>query len=68
MDEETALTVMKAMAEGFIIILPFVKEFAEEDCDYGDNCPRFIKLNHYQCRNCRARELLSQVKTLGSSS
>lgn len=36
----------------------FVKDYADEPCEYNDNCPRFVKLNHYECRPCRARRAL----------
>lgn len=36
----------------------FIQEFADEGCEYRDNCPRFVNLNHYECASCRARRLL----------
>ncbi len=36
----------------------FTQGFADEPCFYGDNCPEFIKLNHGECDNCRARRAL----------
>jgi hypothetical protein len=40
-------------------LLGFVQGFADEPCVYGDNCPPFVKLNHGQCLNCKARAALS---------
>jgi len=31
----------------------FVKELAEEDCGYGDDCPEFGS-RHYRCLRCKA--------------
>lgn len=36
----------------------FVNRFADEPCEYGDNCPPFVKLNHYPCDNCVAKRAL----------
>jgi hypothetical protein len=38
-------------------LMSFVKEIAEGDCEYGDDCPMFSS-KHYQCDRCRARDLL----------
>lgn len=46
----------------------FAEEVAEHDCDYGDGCPLFpkVKLNHYRCLSCRAREVLETCAKITS--
>ena len=39
----------------------FVRMFADEPCEYKDNCPRFVNLNHYECTNCQAKRVLGLV-------
>lgn len=36
----------------------FVQSYADEPCEYGDNCPTFGNRTHYPCENCKAREAL----------
>ena len=38
----------------------FVQEIADEGCTYGDNCPPFIKTNHYICQPCKAKRALER--------
>ena len=38
----------------------FMKELYEDGCEYGDNCPRFVALNHGECRACRIRYFLEE--------
>lgn len=38
----------------------FVKEFADEPCTYGDNCPDF-GTRHGKCYNCKARAALAEA-------
>ena len=38
--------------------LDFVQELANEECNYGDNCP--VEVNHGQCLRCKARAVLTQ--------
>jgi hypothetical protein len=40
----------------------FIKEFAEEDCQYGDNCPDNAGTRHGTCTVCRSRQVLERVK------
>jgi len=42
------------------IFLQCVKDMAEYDCYYGDNCPPF-GTNHGQCDGCKAREALKEA-------
>lgn len=46
------------------ILKSFVQDFADEGCAYGDDCPRFVNLNHYTCTPCQAKRLLIQVSDL----
>jgi len=41
--------------------LDFVQELADEDCNYGDNCPIFGS-RHGRCIRCRAVEVLNRSK------
>ena len=36
----------------------FMSDLFEDGCEYGDYCPRFVKLNHYECRPCKVRRAL----------
>lgn len=40
--------------------LDFVQELADEDCEYGDDCPDF-GTNHYRCLRCKAQKALNRV-------
>jgi hypothetical protein len=50
------VTIAKGINDEYLI--DFVKDFANEPCEYGDNCPTFAGTRHGQCHNCRAREAL----------
>ncbi len=39
----------------------FVEGFADEPCEYGDNCPAFGS-RHGQCDNCKAKQSLKGGK------
>lgn len=41
-----------------------MRDIAEQDCFYGDNCPTF-GTNHGQCTGCRAREALAALDGKG---
>jgi hypothetical protein len=41
--------------------LQFIQEEANEDCVYKDNCPEFVKSNHYTCRPCRAKRFIEHI-------
>jgi hypothetical protein len=38
----------------------FMGDLYEDGCEYGDNCPRFVALKHYECRACRVRYFLEE--------
>jgi hypothetical protein len=37
----------------------FVRDEADNDCHYGDNCPSNAGTRHGTCRSCKARQVLS---------
>jgi len=39
-----------------------LEDIAENECVYNDNCPDFVKLNHYECIYCKARKALENVQ------
>lgn len=39
-----------------------LEDIAENECVYSDNCPDFVKLNHYECVPCKARKALENVQ------
>lgn len=42
--------------------IDFTKDFANEPCDYSDNCPVFGGSRHGTCKNCLARQALGWQK------
>lgn len=42
----------------------FIKELYVDGCEYGDDCPRNKKLNHYICRPCQARYFIEDEDRL----
>jgi len=39
----------------------FIQEDADEDCEYSDDCPRFVRTNHGTCRVCKAKRALANI-------
>lgn len=46
-------------------VLGFVREMAEDNCQYGDNCPN-LGSRHYTCKPCKARQAIKQSEEAGS--
>jgi hypothetical protein len=43
------------------VAVAFIRELADEDCAYGDDCPSF-GTNHGRCLECKARAALSAME------
>ena len=58
-DVDDALDALLTAFDAAQRCIELVQEDADEPCVYGDNCPRFVKSNHGQCRPCKARAAIA---------
>jgi hypothetical protein len=52
------LRTLRAAASG---LESFVRDLADEDCDYNDECPSSAR--HYVCRRCQAKRAIHRLTT-----